>query len=149
MTSEIEVTERVTVRASQSSRKSYGPGVHEVPDDVADDLLQHRAVERPDQSDQDQNQSGDTGDDADGADSGADSADTDDEGEVPADDETAEFDADDFVDDHHATIRNAVEDGDVDDHLQAVEDAERARDGGPREDSVLQAITDRQEQVQS
>jgi hypothetical protein len=147
MTSEIEVTERVTVRASQTSRESYGPGVHEVPDDVADDLLQHRAVERPDQSDDtDDDSSGDT-DDADGAAGGADSDDAADEGEAPADDEAADFDADGFVDDHHATVRNAVEDGDVDDHLQAVEDAERGRDGDPR-DSVLQAISDRQEQVQ-
>ena len=140
MTRDVEVTERVTVRASQTNRESYGPGVHEVPDDVADDLLQHRAVEQPDQSD-------DTDDDADGAAGGADSDDAADEGEAPADGEAADFDADGFVDDHHATVRNAVEDGDVDGHLQAVEDAERGRDGDPR-DSVLQAISDRQEQVQ-
>jgi hypothetical protein len=109
----VEVVAQASVRASQTDGSTYGPGTHEVPDDVAEDLLSHRYVQEADQSD---------GDDA------------------------TDWDAADFVDRHHATVRNDVEDGVVDDMLQAVEDAENDRDS-PR-DSVLQSINDRQEQVQ-
>lgn len=121
----VEVTDRVTVRASQTTGEGYGPGTHEVPDDVADDLLSHRAVTEADQSDDD---------DADGSDSGE-------------SEDSGDFDAAAFVDQHHATVKNAVEDGDVDDHLSAVREAEEAREGGAR-DSVLQALQEREEQVQ-
>lgn len=120
----VEVTAQASVRASQSDGSTYGPGKHEVPDDVAEDLLQHRYVQEPDQSDD--------GDDADESDDG--------------DDEVQDWDADAFVDRHHATVKNDVQDGVVDDMLQAVEDAEEARDS--TRDSVLQAVKERQEQVQ-
>lgn len=51
-----------------------------------------------------------------------------------------------IVDQHHATVRAAIEDGDVDDRLDAVEAAEQDRDS-PR-DSVLEAIATRREQVE-
>ena len=124
----VEVTAQASVRASQSDGSTYGPGKHEVPDDVAEDLLQHRYVQEPDQSD-----ATDDGD--------SDQSDGDD-----ADDEVQDWDADAFVDRHHATVKNDVQDGVVDDMLQAVEDAEEARDSA--RDSVLQAVKERQEQVQ-
>lgn len=59
MSRQVEVTDKVSVRAAFSSGQRYGPGVHTVPDDVAEDLLTHRAVIT-----------------ADGSDSGADGSDT-------------------------------------------------------------------------
>lgn len=44
MTRTVKVVERVSVRASQTNGRSYAEGTHEVPDDVAADLLSHRAV---------------------------------------------------------------------------------------------------------
>lgn len=54
-----------------------------------------------------------------------------------------EFDAADFVDDDWRTVEKKIQSGDYDDHLGAIERAERSRDGSPREASVLGAIKDR------
>lgn len=118
MTRTVRVTEHVSVRAESTTGSFYQYGRHEVPDDVAEDLLEHRAVV-----------AGDT--DADGSD-GADSDD---------------WDATAFVDNHHATVKNQLQAGQADGHLDEVRDAEQARDRGGR-DTVLQAISARQEQVQ-
>lgn len=66
----------------------------------------------------------------------------DDEPEAGGDgDESEAFDAAGFVDDHHASVVSAIEDGEADDHLPAVRDAESEREGGPR-DSVIDALDD-------
>lgn len=52
------------------------------------------------------------------------------------------FDAGAFIDDSWQSVTAAIEDGEVDVHLNAVEEAEEARDPAPR-DSVMSAIEDR------
>lgn len=117
MPEEIRITGNRTVRAARSSGYRYGPGVHEVSDAEAEDLLDHFAIEP------------------------ADAADDSEDGEAE------DFDAADFVDDHHSTVVSAIEAGDADGHLDAVEDAEKARDSGVR-GSVSTAIADRRNELE-
>lgn len=55
------------------------------------------------------------------------------------------FDADQFIDGNWQAVASAIREGAADDHLDAVETAERNRDGEPRENSVLRAIKDRRD----
>lgn len=63
--------------------------------------------------------------------------------------EDAEFDASRFIDGNWNSVSAAIREGVADDHLDAVEEAERDRPGGPRENSVLSAIEDRRETIDS
>lgn len=70
--------------------------------------------------------------------------------EHPSDEEPpsdAEFDAHEFVDRHWQTVTAAIRHGAVDEELDAVEAAERGRDGGPREESVLETIDERRQEL--
>jgi len=56
----------------------------------------------------------------------------------------SEFDAESFIDDHWRSVADAISDGEVDAHLDAIQDAEYGRDGDPRS-SVIEALDEREE----
>ncbi|AUV81261.1 hypothetical protein C2R22_05950 [Salinigranum rubrum] len=94
-----------------------GPGTYEVPEELVDEYLDHRSGgwERPTESDVDSEGSEDVSANA--------------------------FDAAAFIDRSWQSVTSDIEDGAVDEHLDAVEAAEENRDS-PR-DSVLSSISDR------
>lgn len=108
----------------------YGQGTHEIPEDRVDHYLA-RGWERPE---------------ADQADTAPEPAtqetEPDAEADTEADADGRVHDAEGFVDDAWQAVTAAIEDGDVDEHLDAVREAEQDRDS-PR-DSVLNAIEERQ-----
>jgi len=142
---------------TENSFQATGPGVYDIPEDRVEKYLSHENWERPD------------GDDADG-DAGTDEPDEseDDVEEEPAEEpetideeDTPDTDGatgDDAGDEPEAEIdspadvasaqwreaKEAIESGAFDDDLDAVEEAEKGRENGPR-DSVLGAIEDRRE----
>lgn len=106
------------------------PPVRDVPEEAVDHF-QRYGWEHVD-ADQKQDQNQDTDSNAESDDTASDSDDSD--AESGGDD----FDADAFVDRNVPPIAEDLETGDYDDHLDAIEDAERA-DGSPR-NGVLEAI---------
>lgn len=129
---------------------------HDVPDERVDWLLDHEGWERPDAQAAAEtvrtlpaNEPVDADDDADAdADSESDGdGDAVSEAESDAEGAAEPFDADAFIDDSWQSVQAAIRGGEVDNHLAAVEAAEQERDGGPREDSVLEAIDQRRGEV--
>ena len=133
MTRQVEVTGGVSVRAARTSGRSYGPGTHEVPDDVADDLLRHRLVTPADRGD----------DGSDGAVDGDDGDDADSDGDGDGSD-GADLIGSTFVDRSWQAVVSDLRDGKADHDLDAVEAAEQARENGAR-DSVMSALSDRRD----
>lgn len=135
MTNEYRLIRDVNYRSD--NRNGYiGEGIHEVADEDVEEVEDSELWEAVEDDD-----GGDTSKDA-----GSDDADeTDDgsEGEDEATEEDGGFDADTFVNDsgNWRSVVAAIEDGEVDDALDEVEQAERDRDS-PR-DSVLEAIEGR------
>jgi hypothetical protein len=117
-----------------------GEGVYDVPDDAVDDYLDHPGWEEPE----------DTAETSSSSEAGESEGDS---GDNPEDDSGGgsedEFDAEAFVDDTWQSVMSAVEDGEADEHLNAVREAEQSRDGGPREGSVMEAIAEREEATDS
>lgn len=114
-----------------NGREYVGEGVHEVRQEDVDELLASGAWERPGDSDS-------------GAD-GADEAGTSQEGETDVSEQDAadtSTDAADWIARKWNAVKSDVEEGAVDARLDAVEEAERARDAGGRK-SVLEAIDER------
>lgn len=137
----------------------------EVPDEHVDRYLsrgwEHADTEADDDTDtstepdagdtDDASGEGTTDDGTDGADDTDAAADATDPTDAAADDdgddteeEEGAFDAAEFVAGHWNAVASGITDGEADGHLQAVEEAERARgdDGGMR-DSVATALEDR------
>jgi hypothetical protein len=124
---------------SRSGNEYVGEGVHDVDEEDVDHVEEHDAWLPVEQ-------------DADDADSDADGGEASDTSSEPADEETASegadgvSDAEAFVNRHHATVRNAIEDGEADGSLEAVLEAEEERDGGAR-GSVVSTIEARRDEV--
>ena len=107
-----------------------GPGTYEVADEKVDQYLE-RGWEHPEEAEGDESPPAATQE-----------ADTE-ESEPDADEAEGDgFDAAGFVDDSWQSVTTRIEDGEADDHLDAVEAAERDRDGEPRS-SVIEAVEDR------
>lgn len=129
-------TDDVDVFVDTETNDEYHPSErpHEVPDERVDWLLDHDGWERPDAQT--------AGDD--------DTVRTLPASEPSGEDESQAvdgFDADAFIDDNWQSVQSAIRGGEADGHLEAVEAAERDREGGPREDSVLEAIEQRRGEV--
>lgn len=103
-----------------------GPGTTEVPDD-AEEQYRERGWQDPPEE----------------AESPPAAAQDETEADADAEAEAEGFDAEAFVDDSWQSVTSAIESGDADGHLDAVQEAEQNRDGEPR-DSVISAIEERQ-----
>lgn len=121
--------ERSPEGEDDQERRYVGEGIHEVPDHMVDAYLD-AGWERPDSeeaapaaADQEPEESDETD-------------------EAEAEPDAVQFDAEGFVDDSWQSVTAAIEDGEADGHLDAVEAAEQDRDGDPR-GSVQDAIEDR------
>lgn len=133
----------------------------EVPDDAVDRYLSRgwehvEAAEEPADDtdepadDQDTGTSSDTEDSTDGADDDADAEDADATDDSSAEEEADAFDAAEFVNGHWNAVASAITDGEADGHLQAVEEAERARgDDDDMRDSVATALEDRRAETEA
>jgi hypothetical protein len=114
-----------------------GPGTFDVPDGKVDQYL-NRGWQHPEEAGVEEAPPApeDPEPDADTESAGSEEADSSEE------DGSEEFDAAGFVDDSWQSVTSQIEDGAADEHLDAVEAAERDRDGEPRS-SVIEAIEDR------
>ena len=103
-------------------------GVYDVDDD-AEEQYRSRGWEHPDEAD------GEDSDEADASDAG--SADE----SAEQSDESGEFDAEAWLDRSYQDRKQAVQDGDVDDHLDAIEDAETS-------ENVQEAVEERRAELE-
>ena len=115
--------------SDDQSHHYEGPATYEVPDDSVDNYLERGWI-RPDDAD---------------AGEEAPAAVEPDEPAEPADADTDAdgFDAAAFVDQSWQAVTAAIEDGDADDHLDDVRQAERDRDDGEARASVIEALDER------
>lgn len=108
-----------------------GPGTFEVPDQRVDHYLD-RGWQQPEEAEP-----------SDAPAAAAQEPEPDaDSGEATEEGASEGFDAAGFVDESWQSVTSQIEDGEADDHLDAVEAAERDRDGEPRS-SVIEAIEER------
>lgn len=130
---ELHWPRRSTFRDRSRDFAFTGPGTTEVPDDAEQQYRERGWQDPPEESE-----------------APPVAAQEPEETEADADPDEAEpeesdagFDAAGFVDDSWQSVTSAIESGDADGHLDAVQAAEEGRDGGPR-DSVISSIEERQ-----
>lgn len=114
-----------------------GPGTFEVPDGKVDQFL-NRGWKRPEEAGGEEAPPAPDDPEPESEPEKADSS----EEDNPEEDDSEEFDAAGFVDESWQSVTSQIGDGAVDDHLDAVEAAERDRDGDPRS-SVIEAVEER------
>lgn len=118
--------------ADDQERRFQGPGTYTVPDDMVEQYLD-RGWQHPEDADG-------AAEEAPAAPDGPGTADP--ELDVATDGDVDGFDPDTFVADSWQSVVSAIESGRADGHLDAVREAEEARDGEPRS-SVLEALQER------